>query len=369
MLNIKTSLSTDEGTNTGTGTNIGTGTDTGTGTGTNRSAGTNTGAGTNANTGTNTSTDTKIVAGTSANTDTQTSDDNPVEQVNQNEFSISFAGCIITCDENQPTIDNGNGSWTLPGGGYIATLNGTVITAPPGTVITEDGAITFPAGSICMIRLKSGHSFKLQDDSVIFIDEETPLGYFVQLDNPFEDIIKSDWFYNDILFAYTHGLMVGISEKPMLFSPNTTTTRGMIVTLLYRLAGCPDVSDYTNPFNDVQEDIWYSDAVKWAAANGIVYGCGDGKYDPNANITRQDLAVILMRYNAFTGLSLPVLLEYTGFLDDADIANYAKEAVEEFFQAMIIHGRDTGMFDPSGDATRAEVAAMLHRFLEAVEGN
>ncbi|MCL1905741.1 MAG: InlB B-repeat-containing protein, partial [Clostridiales bacterium] len=185
--------------------------------------------------------------------------------------------------------------------------------------------------------------------------------------NPFEDVKSSDWFYGDVEYVYTNGLMVGTSTDPMLLSPNMTTTRGMIVTILYRLEGEPDVSDLTNPFDEVAAGTWYTDAVIWAAGNGIVSGYGGGKFGPEDSITRQDLAVILNNYAKSVGIKLPAVNGYKGFNDDADIANYAKDAIERFFEAGIIAGKPGNIFDPKGDATRAEVAAMLHRFLEATE--
>jgi len=146
--------------------------------------------------------------------------------------------------------------------------------------------------------------------------------------------------------------------------PDMSTTRGMIVTILYRAAGSPDVSGLSNPFSDVAGGQYYRDAVIWAAANGIVAGIGNGKYDPDANITRQDLAVILYRYAQWAGIELPVTQDYTGFTDDAHVANYAKDAIEAFFKAGIINGYPDGSFQPNGTATRAEVAAMIHRFFE-----
>jgi hypothetical protein len=143
----------------------------------------------------------------------------------------------------------------------------------------------------------------------------------------------------------------------------------MIVTILYRHAGSPDVSGLTNPFDDVADGTWYTDAMKWVAANKIVFGMGNGKLGPNDNITRQDLAVILTRYADFAGLKLPVIRDYPGFKDDANIANYAKDAIERFFKAGIISGKPGNLFDPKGQATRAEAAAMVHRFVETGTGS
>jgi hypothetical protein len=146
-----------------------------------------------------------------------------------------------------------------------------------------------------------------------------------------------------------------------------TMTRGMIVTVLYRLAGAPDVSSLANPFHDTDSAAWYADAVKWAAANGIVSGMGDGSFAPISDITRQDLAVILNNYAKFAKLDLPAIREYTGFADDIIIRNYAKEAIELFFRAEIINGKPGNLYDPLGNASRAEFATMLMNFIDVSE--
>jgi len=174
---------------------------------------------------------------------------------------------------------------------------------------------------------------------------------------------------DSVKYVYQKGLMTGTSVTPMLFSPNIATTRGMIVTILYRLEGSPDVSGLMNPFDDVEGGTWYTDAVIWAYHNDIVSGYGDGKYGPNDNITREQLAAILNRYARFIDFTLPVEQEYTGFSDDAAISDYAMDSVKRFFEAGIINGKPGNIFDPKGNATRAEVATMLMRFLELIENN
>jgi len=153
----------------------------------------------------------------------------------------------------------------------------------------------------------------------------------------------------------------------MLFSPNTSLTRGMIVTILYRMAGSPDVSGLPNPFSDVAEGMWYSDAVKWAASNEIVNGIGDGKYDPETPITRQDLAVIIMRYLDFIKYEYTVTEEYRLFNDEDNISDYAKNAIQVLNKLGIIKDKGNDVIDPQGQATRAEIAAILHRFLEFIK--
>jgi hypothetical protein len=181
----------------------------------------------------------------------------------------------------------------------------------------------------------------------------------------FEDVKKKAWYYDSVYYVYNNGLMNGTSSTPMLFSPNAALTRGMIVTILYRASGTPDVSGFSNPFNDVPEGEWYTEAVKWAAANEIINGYGAGKYGPDDNVIREQLAAILMRYAEFLDKELPKEREYTGFADERRILSYAKDAVIALYSASIINGRQGNIFDPQGIAARAEIAAMLQRFLEA----
>jgi hypothetical protein len=131
---------------------------------------------------------------------------------------------------------------------------------------------------------------------------------------------ESDWFYQDTLYVYTHGLMVGTDADK--YSPGVSLTRGMIVTILYRHAGSPAAGGLANPFSDTA-DKYYTDAVKWGAANNIVAGVGGGYFEPEAPVTRQDLTVIAANYAKSAGLQFPVTLQYQTFADESDIAEYA----------------------------------------------
>ena len=182
---------------------------------------------------------------------------------------------------------------------------------------------------------------------------------------PFTDVKEDAWYYGDVYSVWEHGLMIGTSEN--LFSPEMNLTRGMLVTILYRHAGSPDITEFANPFDDVAEDKYYTNAVKWAAANGIIFGYGNGLFGPEDSVTRQDLAVILYRYAAINGWTLPVKYDYLEFNDGADIANYAKKAIEQFFKTGIINGYPDGSVKPKNNATRAEVAAMIKRFMTTIE--
>lgn len=183
--------------------------------------------------------------------------------------------------------------------------------------------------------------------------------------NPFSDVKESDWFYGDVAYAVTHGLFAGTSATT--FSPQLQMTRGMVVTVLGRLAGI-DPADYTGTgFDDVDSDRYYAPYVKWAAALGIVNGVGDNLFAPDANITRQDLCVILSNYVEKMGLSIGQTADSATFADAADISDYAAAAVTAMARAGVVSGKPGGIFDPKANATRAEVAAMFHRFATSIK--
>ncbi|MCL2044882.1 MAG: S-layer homology domain-containing protein [Oscillospiraceae bacterium] len=195
-------------------------------------------------------------------------------------------------------------------------------------------------------------------------DSDTPLSETPQnLVNPFHDVFESNWFYTDVINMYTYGLMIGTHLEPMLFSPNSSITRAMIVTILHRMSGKADASSLSNPFTDVPDDAWYADAVKWGAANGIIEGYGNKTFGPNDPITREQLATILCRYAEYSNMELPESRNYTDFNDGDSISDYAKEAVRQLYMAEIIEGKPGGLFDPKGNTSRAEAAAMLHRVI------
>ena len=181
---------------------------------------------------------------------------------------------------------------------------------------------------------------------------------------PFIDVRGDDWFYDDVAYVYENGLMNGTSETT--FSPYISTTRGMIVTILYRMEGKPAVFEAC-PFTDVKAGAYYERAIVWAAENGIVKGYGNGCFGPDDQITREQMAAILYRYAKNRGLDVSVG-ENTNILsyDDAlDISEYAVPAMQWACGAQIIHGAN-GRLTPGAKATRAQVAAILHRFCENV---
>ena len=174
--------------------------------------------------------------------------------------------------------------------------------------------------------------------------------------------IGSHWAREDIAFVINRGLFVGTSATT--FSPNADMTRGMFVTVIGRLANA-DIGNYKeSSFADVKKDIYYMGYIEWASKNGIVNGIGDNKFDPDRPITREQMAVIIQNYAKAMGFTLPEVHAANSFADDMNISSYAKDAVKQMQMAGIIKGKSDNLFDPQGTATRAEISAVLHRFIE-----
>ena len=182
--------------------------------------------------------------------------------------------------------------------------------------------------------------------------------------NPFTDVSEKDWFYGDVMFVYENGLMLGTSKT--LFSPYGTATRGMMATILWRMEGSPAPKG-KNSFTDVEAGKWYADAITWTAENGIFAGYGKDKFGPDDPITREQLAAIFYRYADYKGYDLTVKGNLDKFKDADKITDYAKTAMQWAVGNGLVKGKSSNLLDPQGTATRAEIAAMLHRFIEKYE--
>ena len=182
--------------------------------------------------------------------------------------------------------------------------------------------------------------------------------------NPFTDISEKDWFYGDVMFVYENGLMLGTSKT--LFSPHGTAMRGMMATILWHMEGSP-VPKGKNSFTDVEAGKWYADAITWTTENGIFAGYGKDKFCPDDPITREQLAAIFYRYADYKGYDLTVKGDLDKFKDADKITDYAKTAMQWAVGSGLVKGKSGNLLDPQGTATRAEIAAMLHRFIEKYE--
>lgn len=180
---------------------------------------------------------------------------------------------------------------------------------------------------------------------------------------PFTDVSETDWFHDAVQYVYDNGLMDGVGDGQ--FAPNATTTRAQLVTILYRLAGEPAVSGEL-PFTDVEAGTWYTEAILWAAQNGIVDGVSATEFAPGDEITRQQLAAILYRYAGSQGYDVSASGDLSGYPDAGTIQAYAQEAMSWAVGAELLQGFEDNTLRPAGDSTRAQIATVLMRFCQTV---
>ncbi len=197
--------------------------------------------------------------------------------------------------------------------------------------------------------------------SIVLILGMLPM-FVLAADSTFSDVKTFDWFYNDVKYVCEKGLMKGTSSNT--FSPKATTSRGMIVTILYRMAGEPAVTGACS-FKDVTAGSYYEKPVIWAVENEVVGGYSASTFDPDGAITREQLAAILYRYAKFCGYDVTASAEIDMFSDAGTVSSYALTAMKWASAEGLINGSGSKL-DPQGSATRAQVAAILMRFCEDV---
>ena len=235
---------------------------------------------------------------------------------------------------------------------------GSVITL---TVTPDDG---YKLGSITVIdengdevevrRSGSEYKFTMPDSDVRvsarFVRHTGAL--------PFNDVNAGDWFYEYVAYVYNNGIMDGVGTGE--FSPNTATTRGMVVTVLYRLYGEPAVRGGSD-FTDVAPGAYYADAVAWASNAGIVNGTSATTFSPNDLVTREQFAAMLYRHMQYTGADTSARASLSGFADAGRVSSYAADALAWAVAEGVLNGRSATEITPQGNCTRAEVAAMITR--------
>ena len=246
---------------------------------------------------------------------------------------------------------------------YIAAVSGStremILNGADGTTVLE---YTFDAfGSYeCWFTARNSDTGFVMESNHITMQSGLPLVIAaIQGEMPFLDVGTNDWFYNDVAYVWENGLMSGTAADR--FSPNASTTRAMLVTVLYRMDGSA-ISSGNAPFTDVPAGSWYADAVSWAAENGIVTGYSASRFAPNEPVTREQVAAILYRYAMLCDRDLSPAASLMAFADHASVSGYAREALSWAVGSGLIGGSN-GRLNPSGTATRAEIAAILHRFL------
>ena len=242
-----------------------------------------------------------------------------------------------------------------PAEGYVLqSLTATCAAAAPGTVPLQEkgeGIYTFamPAGDVTVAG-----TFALEEE------EEEPWPPF-----PFTDVPETMWYYDSVYYVYAHGLMNGTAAT--LFSPGNPTTRGMLVTILYRMEGSPQGAGW-GPFTDVTPGAYYAQPIAWAAWNGIVNGITSTTFAPDRNVTREQMAAILYRYAEAKGYDVSASADLAGYPDGEEIQAYAREAMAWAVAENIIQGMEDDTLKPAGNASRAQIATILMRFCEGVAG-
>jgi uncharacterized membrane protein YgcG len=251
----------------------------------------------------------------------------------------------------------------LPGyDGVLGTKDDVTVTLPGGSEIRPDRGTLHLGRYNADVRVgTSDIVISLHPGAVVESAPFSEFGYRVISELPFTDVTSGDWFEGDVQFAYWHEIVSGTDAN--FYSPDRPTTRGMIVAMLHNLIGKPSGAALDNPFADVTGGAWYEDAVKWASANGLVNGYGDGQFGPDDVITREQMATILVRFMQYLDVDIEPRGEAASFRDADEISGFAGEAVERMNRYGIIKGTGDGALAPKKTATRAEVAALLHRFV------
>lgn len=296
--------------------------------------------------------------------------------------TIRAAGAQVPSDNYQPDIAYRFGTLTIS----AAPVYAVRVTAPTHGTLTADPTSAEP-GARVTLRVQADEGYALEKLTVTgpggqtvrwtetgegryqftMPEGDVRVAAVFQASLPamaFTDVQAGDWFYESVAYVFQKGLMTGTSETQ--FSPDRTTTRAMIVTILYRLEGSPE-APARSPFGDVAADQYYAAPVAWAAWNGVVNGTTAATFAPNEPITREQMAAILFRYAAMKEEDVSARGDLSRFTDQGQIRAYAREALSWANGAGLITGLGSGKLDPRGPATRAQVAAIFQRFCQGMD--
>lgn len=308
---------------------------------------------------------------------------NGMQLVENNTFTCDMpaeaTSLVVNYAEESHSTSGGGGGGGGAAGSYsvsVATAeNGTVSVSPknavPGTTVTvtvtpdegyelDELIVTDEDGNTIAVKDEGDgkYTFTMPESRVTikatFVEFGTNL--------PFTDVSSSAWYADAVRYVYKNGMMNGTSDTE--FSPNATTNRAMLVTILHRLENTPSAA--ASSFTDVVSGSYYADAVNWAAANGIVNGITATNFAPNTAITREQMATILYRYAQYKGYDVSASNNLSAYTDAANISSYATTAMQWVNAEGLITGNTTTTLNPTGNATRAEVATILMRFCENV---
>lgn len=256
------------------------------------------------------------------------------------------------------SLTAGSGFLFLEGAGEAKAQNGELINVTKGTAATS-------------MTLQTACRYLIAEGATVTVTVSSEAAILAPIANakhtasgttalPFTDLLRDEWYYAAILFAYEKKLFNGISED--WFSPSGSVTRGMLATVLHRLAGEPNPSGGDAAFTDVPAGEWFDKGIRWSAQAGIVKGMGDGTFAPDLNVTREQLAAMLYRYaDDYANLNMEATGDLSQFSDTKRVSSWAEDALSWTVGAGILNG-DDGALKPGASASRAEAATMLQRF-------
>lgn len=282
-------------------------------------------------------------------------------QTDQDGWTTSY-GFVPGEGEYGDTVTLTEGSGLIWTGGSGTVSSGTLVDATTGTELAAGEALT------------AGHRYLAAEDTVVVAASQAlwmtegkwllGAGGTVTVPLPFTDVPEDAWYYDDVRFVFERGLFEGDGT---LFNPGNAMWRCMVTTVLHRLAGEPEVS-WSQVFSDIPDGVWYTNGTIWCAEKGIADGIGGGLFAPILNVDRQQLAVMLYRYAVQTGHTADDRKDLSAFPDADTVASWAQEAVSWAAGVGILQGGDGGKLYPNVGADRAQVAAMLHRFCNWIDG-
>ena len=261
------------------------------------------------------------------------------------------------------TEDNGHGSVTVSADEASAGTRITVTVKPDAGYELDELTVTDAKNKDLKVtkRSETTYTFHMADSKVTVEASFTKDGTVQKPDTRFDDVAKSAWYYKAVEYVAENGIMSGVSARE--FAPNAGFSRAMLAQTLYAMSGKPTVK-VEGTFADVAANAWYADAVNWAAEKGYVSGVGDGKFAPDASITREQMALILYRYAGSPDASGMVLRE---FADGDSVSAYAVDAIRWAVHEGLISGMENNTLAPQGTATRAQVAQILMNFHQKLD--
>lgn len=253
----------------------------------------------------------------------------------------------------------------LPTENGTATLSASQVKSGTSVTITSTPDDGYMVKDILVNGVSVGSNDEVYTIKSITKNTEIQVIFCEKTDLPFVDVQKTDWFYDNVKYAYKNGLMVGMTD--ITFEPETKLSRAMFVTILHRIDGEDDGAECI--FDDVPGDAYYRNAVAWANANGIVVGVSDTEFAPESDITREQMTAILYRYAKYKGVTTyeDESRSLTSYDDYDEISDYAITSMQWAFANELIYGKSDTTLNPQDNATRAEAAAVFMRFIENID--